>query len=413
MATAYAPYSNAMRLGQGFNSYTQNITIDSAVVFDPPKVVSTIPPPPPPVDEIQRQIVTYSSQFVDKLSDVVEATNLSPSTSIKSGSIGNSGKGGGGFIDCDKFKEADINYLIYVKAISQPSVPPTQENMRFQRIKGITQDVFNRMFGDCFISGFLEGGEFTALVSITIPDEVKAEEKGGVAKIKATARLALATLTGRQETDTAILAARKVLSEKTELTMNVNWSGGGRLKEEDTQWDIDSILRVAARFPDLVQKCPQRIAAVLSKYTTLRSFHEQCPNITPLDYDNVVLYHTYLLEAYMEYKYIVKQLNQMLEDTSAYEEVSDAKLDDLRDELKPISLILSELDDAKTYCRNQMLRIVKEVDNIAYHPELASSEDHIPPFMSSELFAALIPVRSLSPHKNHLTNKVRRSTVKS
>jgi hypothetical protein len=103
----------------------------------------------------------------------------------------------------------------------------------------------------------------------------------------------------------------------------------------------------------------------------------------------------------------------VLEDTSAYEEVSDAKLDDLREELKPISLILSELDDAKTYCRNQMLRIVKEVDNIAYHPELASSEDHIPPFMSSELFAALIPVRSLFPHKNHLTNKVRRSTVKS
>jgi hypothetical protein len=49
---------------------------------------------------------------------------------------------------------------------------------------------------------------------------------------------------------------------------------------------------------------------VLSKYTSLRSFHEQMPSIVPLDYDNVVLYHTYLLEAYMEYKYIVKQLNQ-------------------------------------------------------------------------------------------------------
>ena len=51
-------------------------------------------------------------------------------------------------------------------------------------------------------------------------------------------------------------------------------------------------------------------SAVLSKYTSLRSFHEQMPGVAPLDYDNVVLYHTYLLEAYMEYKYIVKQLNQ-------------------------------------------------------------------------------------------------------
>ncbi|KAF8245985.1 hypothetical protein K440DRAFT_662481 [Wilcoxina mikolae CBS 423.85] len=337
MATAYAPYSNAMRLGQG---------------------------------------------------DVVEATNLSPSTSIKSGSIGNSGKGGGGFIDCDKFKEADINFLIYVKAISQPPSPPQQENIRFQRVKNLPQESFNRVFGDCFISGFLEGGEFTVLVSISIAEEVKAKE--GEAAVRTQARIALTALTGREEADAARKAARKALAEKTEMTVNVNWSGGGRLKDEDTVWDIDSILRVAARFPDLVYKCPQRIAAVLSKYTSLRSFHEQMPGIVPLDYDNVVLYHTYLLEAYMEYKHIVKQLNLMLEDPSHYQEAPELP-EETREDIKPIRLIHSELDDAKTYCRNQMLRIVKEVDNIAVHPELASSEDHVPPFMSSELFAAMIP----------------------
>ena len=101
MATSYAPYSNAMRLGQGFNSYAQTICIDNAVLFDAPSK-SSPPPPPAAGDDGQKQVVTYSAGFVDKLSDVVEATNLSPSTSIKSGSIGNSGKGGGGFIDCDK-----------------------------------------------------------------------------------------------------------------------------------------------------------------------------------------------------------------------------------------------------------------------------------------------------------------------
>ena len=53
---------------------------------------------------------------------------------------------------------------------------------------------------------------------------------------------------------------------------------------------------------------------------------------------------------------------------------------------------ISELDDAKTYCRQQMLRIVKEVDNIAKNPELASDEEHLPPFMSAELFKAMMPV---------------------
>ncbi|KAF8543476.1 hypothetical protein BDD12DRAFT_820598 [Trichophaea hybrida] len=399
MATAYAPYSSAMRLGQGFNSYTQNTCIDSAVVFEP---IRSGPPPPPVESESQRQIVTYSTQFVDKLSDVVEATNLSPSTSIKSGSIGNSGKGGGGFIDCDKFKEADINFLIYVKAISQPPSPPQQENMRFQRVKNLPQESFNRIFGDCFISGFLEGGEFTVLVSISIAKEVK--EKEGEAAVRTQARIALTALTGREEADAAILAARKMLAEKTEMTLNVNWSGGGRLKDEDTVWDIDTILRVAARFPDLVYKCPQRIAAVLSKYTSLRSFHEQMPGIVPLDYDNVVLYHTYLLEAYMEYKHIVKQLNLMLEDPSHYQEAPELP-EETREDIKPIRLIHSELDDAKTYCRNQMLRIVKEVDNVAVHPELASSEDHVPPFMSSELFAAMIPVRIRAGKKAEVGGK--------
>jgi hypothetical protein len=129
---------------------------------------------------------------------------------------------------------------------------------------------------------------------------------------------------------------------------------------------------------------------VLTKYTTLRSFLEQMPGVTPLDYDNTVLYSGDLLDAYMEYKHIVKQLNAMLEDPTAY--VESTLVDEAREEIKPIRLQLSELDDAKTFCRTQMLKIVKEVDNIAQHPELASDEDHVPPFMSAELFKAMIPV---------------------
>jgi hypothetical protein len=37
MATLLAPYHNGMRLGQGFNSYTQQIGLDNAVLPDTPK----------------------------------------------------------------------------------------------------------------------------------------------------------------------------------------------------------------------------------------------------------------------------------------------------------------------------------------------------------------------------------------
>ena len=47
------------------------------------------------------QIVSYSSRFVDKLSDVTDSMNISGSLSIKYGAIG--GSGSGCFVDSDKF----------------------------------------------------------------------------------------------------------------------------------------------------------------------------------------------------------------------------------------------------------------------------------------------------------------------
>ena len=49
------------------------------------------------------QIVTYTSRFVDRLSDVTEDMCDSGSLSIKAAKLGGSGKGS--FVDSDKFKE--------------------------------------------------------------------------------------------------------------------------------------------------------------------------------------------------------------------------------------------------------------------------------------------------------------------
>lgn len=274
--------------------------------------------------------------------------------------------------------------------------PPSQqhqETLRFQKLKGMpnTSEAFNAVFGDCFISGFLEGGEFTALVSLRFWDDGEGSMAGKEGR--ALAKLALSPRSGDEE----VTAARKALTEKAEVSVNVSWAGGGNIKDEG-QWDIDSILSIAARFPEMVSRCPQRIAAVLTKYTTLRSFLEQMPGIVPLDYDNTVLYSGDLLDAYMEYKHMVRQLNQMLADPSAYVESTFVSREEAA-ELKPIRLLPSELDDAKTYCRTQMLRIVKEVDNIAKNPALAMDEEHIPPFMSAELFRAMLPVHVSSAEK--------------
>lgn len=65
------------------------------------------------------QIVSYSSRFVNKISEITDDMNISGSLSIKYGAIGGSGKGS--FVDSDKFKESDLNFFISVKVINQRS----------------------------------------------------------------------------------------------------------------------------------------------------------------------------------------------------------------------------------------------------------------------------------------------------
>ena len=137
-----------------FNSYTQEICIDNAVVgiSDPedsqpvvpvpemPVVVGNTSTPPAimetttaltttpkaPVTQLvgslqtsaqtyPSQIVTYYSKYVDKLSDVSSDMNISGSLSIKYGEI--SGGGSGSFVDVETFQNSDMNFLISVKVI--------------------------------------------------------------------------------------------------------------------------------------------------------------------------------------------------------------------------------------------------------------------------------------------------------
>jgi hypothetical protein len=50
------------------------------------------------------------------------------------------------------------------------------------------------------------------------------------------------------------------------------------------------------------------ISAILTQYTSLRSYQEIKNKGTPLDYENAGMYTSALLDAYIEYKNIWKQI---------------------------------------------------------------------------------------------------------
>ncbi|KAH8597449.1 hypothetical protein B0O99DRAFT_739487 [Bisporella sp. PMI_857] len=379
MALLVAPYNNSMRIGQGFNSYTQKICIDNAVVVDPALAAQTANPTG---KNQSSQIVSYSSRFVDKLSDVTDAMNIAGSLSIKYGAIG--GSGSGAYIDSDKFKDSDLNFFISVKVVNQTI--NMKDALIFKSIKDLPAAKFTDTFGDSFISGFLEGGEFNALVSMKVLNKEK------ITDIKASAHVALTVGAGSIEADAKVEVAKSNLQNNTETTISVSWAGGGKLKDENVLWDVDSLTAVASRFPERVAETPQRTYAILTKYTALRSFVEQAGNFTPLDYENAGVYTSALLDAYMDYKNIWKLIQ-----VASWE--VDNKLAVLlppaakpTDGSEPYSTTLEGLDRARRDCRFQMISIVQEVDEITQNPKLAVDPKRPSPYISPIVFKQLIPI---------------------
>jgi len=241
-----APYASYMKLGQGFNSYTQEVCIEDAVSITPritsipptpessstqtvdsqrqnsegPAVVSAAPTKdatpkdtatlasemaasssvlekaPPPAKNLS-QIVTYSSRLVSNMADIVDALNISASASIKYGTV--KGSGSASFVNENKVAQSDLNYIITVKVTNAVHTYP--DEMKFNTMDGLDPKDFTDVFGDCFISGFLEGGEYSAIISIKVFDKSK------ISEVKAAAEVDLA-IAGKSPIDPQFVCRR-------------------------------------------------------------------------------------------------------------------------------------------------------------------------------------------------------------
>lgn len=99
------------------------------------------------------------------------------------------------------------------------------------------------------------------------------------------------------------------IAQHTETTVSVSWSGGGVLKRPEEVWNISTVTAAASKFADLVAQTPQRTSAILTRYTSLRSFVIDQKDLSPLNYDNAGVYTADLLDAYMDYKLHWKNIN--------------------------------------------------------------------------------------------------------
>ncbi|KAL9933587.1 hypothetical protein V8E36_007763 [Tilletia maclaganii] len=351
------------------------------------------------------QIVTYASKFVNKLSEVTDEMGISGSLSIKYNAIG--GSGSGSFFDAEKFYDSDLRYLVSVKVINQ--TVNFKDALVFNPLRSCMRDQqkFNDTFGDSFISGFLEGGEFNALVLKTIHNKDKKRDITAEAKVALTAGPVEVSAQGN------VKLAEQNLSNNSETSVYVRWCGGGNIKPYDHEWTIQSVMAAAARFPALVGLFPQRTHAVLTKYETLRSYLLLKPvSLSPLRYELAQMYTNQMLDAYMEYKSIAKRLSDNIADIQAglkeFARVDLTAQPTLSSSLVNAGLsfypaTLIGLDDARKAIRNQMNIIVDEVDSLTDEPQLGSDPNHKQPFVGPGSFAVLLPEVEVRSARKRIT----------
>ncbi|KAF2151443.1 hypothetical protein K461DRAFT_280233 [Myriangium duriaei CBS 260.36] len=395
------------------------------------------------------QTVVYSSRFIDKLSDVTDDMCISGALSVKMAKIGGSGRGS--FVDSDKFKQSDLNFYISVKVVNQ--TVNFKDALQYNRMRSVEpgSDDFNKVYGDSFISGFVEGGEFNAIVSMKVHNKAKLMD------IKAEAKVALTAGPVDITAEANVGIARTNLEMNTETTIQVSWCGGGHIKPMEQPWNIQTIMQAAARFPSLVANCPQRTHAILTKYDSLRSFVDLRPAAySPLQYENAQIYTNVLMDAFMSYKALYKKLGDHIQgvqsETLEFQAWSGDDGDNTSDgKTSPSNASSSQaltmigqaaasgdqrallaakkyaaalaaatdvsrfeasvrgLSDARKFIRRQMVYIVNEVDLIEKDPKVATDEDHDEPFQSPSLFETRVPVvqipERLKPKPNPISGK--------
>lgn len=246
---------------------------------------------------------------------------------------------------------------------------------------------------------------------------------------------------------------KKKIEKSGETTVTVNWAGGGSIKPTNADWTIDTLKRAAAAFPDMVAVTPQRTYAILTKYTSLASFHALKTDFSPLEYENAGIYTGSLLDSYMDYKAMWKQISYATyelennratidmgspnEDIYALARISsmpegqklgqnqhprllttgdpmsgDQQLTKsssggLAEKGLPFLKVLENgqlqypvmkpsfagLIAAKKVCRYEMSKIVHEVDLVAKNPEISIDTNRDSFFLNPLVFKQLLPVR--------------------
>ncbi|KAI0103973.1 hypothetical protein GGR51DRAFT_523062 [Nemania sp. FL0031] len=371
MAYLLAPYNDSMRLGQGFNSYFHQLCIDGAVDI-PEDSIQTQPVCANSASNVGQNI-SYSSRSIEKVSDLVRSMNISAASSIKYGTISVFGNSLG--LDEGRFATNDLNAVISVKVINQ--TVRSLGNAEFVALKGIEMDSgkFFEIYGDCYISGFIEGGDLHGIISaeyLEIPKKAEVESilKRGINSF---------TNAGASILDEESSLSCALSQTKTNVT--ATWSGGGQIKPDSEEWTLDTLLRAAAAFPSRVAKCPQRTYAILTPYENNPSFvrwAEENGIVVPA-FSRAQKITSDLLDVFMAHKHNLSRIQAITANPTAYRK---------SDSIESIDVDVVELIAERRLLKQEMNKINRIIDDLNKDP----AKEPLAKMQSPILWAQRLPI---------------------
>lgn len=146
--------------------------------------------------------------------------NISAGSSIKSGSI--EVNGNSLTLDEAKFSASDFSAVVPVKVVNKTTQITDEPQFISPNNVKMSSERFFDIYGDCFISGFMEGGDLHGMVPMKVlnilkKSQVKSALKEGLNE--AAGEFTLNEGIGSSEVNAAL--------NQKETTIIVNWSGGG------------------------------------------------------------------------------------------------------------------------------------------------------------------------------------------
>ncbi|KAF5617126.1 hypothetical protein F25303_13364 [Fusarium sp. NRRL 25303] len=329
MSLLLAPYNDSMRLGMGFNSYTQTMCIDGAVDATDETMITS---------QTLQPKITSTSKLFKRLSEVVDTMDISRAATMTSGIMDVHGHMNA--LNDTKIDDADISLMLSVRVMSK--ITNLKGSARFLPINGMGAGSprFNETFGDSYISGFITGGLFMNIISFIASDlehkdkMIEAVKKG---------------LTGHA------MDLKNICKEVTITSVNHGVEVTGVT-------DVASILRIAGEFPALVAQDPQRTWAILTKYKANRSFNEWSRHqiLKPLDYDSVASYTSKLFDNYTQYNHLSRKVQDIISHRDKYCQV---------DKPRAIPVELNTLLATRSALDKEIDKIVAVVNTLTRHPE--------------------------------------------